>query len=97
MPQCQVSDQPDERSSQKSDIWKDRRTEKQNQIQNISQGFAYLLLRNFLKANKYNTQNPLKIPFVMLETVVTRCSKNKIHKMFQTEQDMSIRHEQAYN
>lgn len=35
----------------------------------------------------------------MLETVVTfpRCSKNKIHKMFQTEQNMSIRHEQAYN
>ncbi len=52
-----------------------------NQIQNISQGFAYLLLRNFLKANKYNTQNPLKIPFVMLETVVTRCSKNKNFKI----------------
>ncbi len=35
----------------------------------------------------------------MLETVVTyaQCSKNKIHQMFQTEQNMSIRHEQAYN
>lgn len=44
-------------------------------------------------------QNPRKRPSVMLETVVTfaRCSKNKIHKMFQTEQNMSIRHEQAYN
>lgn len=35
----------------------------------------------------------------MSETVVTFacCSKNKIHKMFQTEQKMNIRHEQANN
>lgn len=52
----QVSDQPDERVSES--LIYGKTAGQKNKIK--CKGFVYLLLRNFLKANKYDIDKPLK-------------------------------------
>lgn len=100
MPRSQVSDQPDELISESLIYGKTAGQKTKSNAKGIPAVlYTCCCTMSWKLINTIQTKTLEKRPSVMSETVVTFacCSKNKIHKMFQTEQKMNIRHEQAYN